>query len=169
MSVWNSLKNIGSVALAPVTGGLSLLGADKSTLHKLPLVGGFFDDPAADAKTKMLHDMAIAYQAQRPELAQSQTNALQQSLGAYSGANKMIGDMYGQGYMADLNALGRNPLTPGSLDPGVGVTHNLQGEINADRGGGPQEDPSVTAMKAALKAGNWKAANDLAGKMNGNG
>jgi hypothetical protein len=130
MSFWSTLKDIGSVALAPVSGGASLLGLDPSVGHKIPLIGGFFDDPAAEEKQRMLHQMAIAYQAQRPELAQSQTNALNQSLQAYAPSNEMLGKMYGQGAMADLGALGQNPMTPGFMNPGVGMTASLQSEID---------------------------------------
>lgn len=134
------LDTLGKIGLAPITGGMSLLsggtgskGLD-STLHKLPLIGGFIPDPAAEEKQRMLHQLAVAYQAQRPELAQTQTNALNQSLGAYKPSNDMIGQMYGQGAMADLNALGKNPMTPGMMKPAVGPLAGVQKEIDLPKG-----------------------------------
>lgn len=99
--------------------------------HKLPLIGGFFSDPAAEEKQKMLHALAVAYQAQRPELAQSQTNALNQQLGAYAPMNNAMGQVYGPSAMVDLQALGQNPMTPGMMDPGVGQIHKTQLEVDA--------------------------------------
>ncbi len=100
-------------------------------LHKVPVIGGLFNDDAADAKLKMLHEMAVAYQAQRPELAQGQTNALNQTLQAYAPANNMLGAMYGPGAMQILEALGQNPMTPGTFTAGgVGATAKLQADVN---------------------------------------
>lgn len=115
-------------------------------LHKIPLVGGFFNDDKAAAKLKALHELALAYQAGRPELAQSQTNALGQTLQAYAPANNMLGAMSGGGdsTMVNLQALGQNPLTPGSLtDGGVGPTAKLQAEAERRRAASPPAVPAA--------------------------
>lgn len=134
------LGTLGKIGLAPITGGASLLSEQK--LHGLPLIGGFFDDPAAEAKQKALGQLAAAYQAQRPEMAQSQTNALNQTLGAYAPANNMMGQMYGPSAMQDLTALGQNPMTPGMMDPGVGPVHEAQQQVERQR--------AEAARKAAM-------------------
>lgn len=130
----------GSVIGGPIGGAIGGLGG--------LLVGGLFgadEDKAAKRKQKMLHEMAIAYQAQRPELAQSQTNALNQTLSAYAPSNQMIGDMYGSQYMQDLDALGQNPMTPGMMNPGVGPISKLQGEVDQRK-----NDPAGYSIDQAL-------------------
>ena len=129
------LNTLAKIGLAPITGGASLLSEQK--LHGLPIVGSLFSDPAAEAKTKALGKLAAAYQAQRPELAQTQTNALNQQLQAFAPANNMLGEMYGPSAMQDLTALGQNPMTPGMMDPGVGPIHEAQMQVDAQRRQGP--------------------------------
>jgi hypothetical protein len=102
-------------------------------LHGVPFIGGFFGSQEGEAKSNMLHQLALAYQAQRPLMEQSQVNGLNQTLQAYAPANEMLGKMYGPSAMQDLEAFGESPLAPGSLDPGVGGIHSLQQEINNKR------------------------------------
>ena len=102
----------GAVAGSVVPGIGTAIGAVGGGL--IGGIGGYIagseEESAANAKLQALHQMAVAYQQQRPLLAQAQTNGLNQSLQAYAPANDMLGKMYGPSAMADLNALGKNPM-----------------------------------------------------------
>jgi len=139
--------SLGGPVGAGIGGGLGLL------------TGGLFggdEEEAQKRKIKKLQEMAIAYQAMRPELAQTNMNALNQSLGALGPSNQAIGDMYGSRYMLDLEALGQNPMTPGMMDPGVGEVSKLQGKIDGKLGkkfGFAYENGQMVPNKPGYSAG----------------
>jgi hypothetical protein len=124
-------------------------------LHGVPFIGGLFGSQEGEAKANMLHQLAIAYQAQCPLMEQSQVNGLNQTLQAYAPANEMLGKMYGQGAMQDLESFGKSPLAPGSLDPGVGGVHDLQQEINQDRWIPSPQDVAKAKADAMQKTFGW--------------
>lgn len=97
-------------------------------------ISGASSDDAAEEKLRMLEKLAMAYQAARPEFAQSRVNAMNQTMGAFKPLNAAIGANAGRGAMMDLDAIARNPLTPGTLDPGVGPVHDLQRKVVAGNG-----------------------------------
>jgi hypothetical protein len=79
-------------------------------LSKMPVVGNFFPSDEAEAHKANLAGAAAAYQAYRPEMAQAYTNALGNTLGAYSGIDNYIAQKYGAG--AVPRPVIANPLSP---------------------------------------------------------
>lgn len=97
MSFLNSLKDIGSIALAPVTGGASLLGASENTLSKIPVVGGLMgaQSDAEKALLKKQEQMAAETKAQQEKNARMRMQALGQSMLAFNPQNQMMAQMFG--------------------------------------------------------------------------
>ncbi len=85
---------------------------------QLPVVGGLFSDPAEEAHAAQMRIVAQGLGAYREPMAQSQTNAINQSLGAYAPANTMMGMMYGPQMQMDFDAMGASPLAPGQIPDG---------------------------------------------------
>ena len=97
------------------------------------LLFGMDADAAAKEKLRALHEMTLAYQAARPEYAQSRVNALGQTLKAYDPMNRFAGAVAGPDAMIDMQGIAQNPLTPGTQNPGVGTIASLQSEIDRRR------------------------------------
>ncbi len=79
----------------------------------LPIVGGMFDDPAEEAHAAQMRSVAEGLGLYRGPMAQSQSNAINQSLGALAPANTMMGMMYGPQMQMDFDAMSASPLVPG--------------------------------------------------------
>lgn len=88
-----------------------MMGINPSTI---PIVGGLFGDPAMEAHSEQLRNIAAAYQQMRPEVAQAKSQAIQNSLGALAPANNMLAMMYGPQAMMDFQQMGANPV-PASM------------------------------------------------------
>lgn len=84
------------LALAPLTGGLSLLGMDEGSLYNVPVIGPLLsENPYADDKIAALRAAAAQYQAYRPQMQDARLDALQQSLGQLGGTSQMASMMTG--------------------------------------------------------------------------
>ena len=93
-----------------------------SPLHSVPILGPMlFDDPNEAKVQQALERMKRAYAEYRPQVEQGHMNALNQELGAYSGANEQLKHMYGPQAGVDLQALGQNQLHPGGAAPPTGA------------------------------------------------
>lgn len=97
MSVWDSLKKIGSVSLAPVTGGLSLGAGGEDMVARVPLVGGFLGAETDSQKrlVKKQEELAKEAELQRKRNAQARMQALGQSMLAFNPQNQMMAQMFG--------------------------------------------------------------------------
>lgn len=97
MSFLNKLKDIGSVALAPATGGLSLFAGGEDTLSKVPVLGGLMgaQSDAEKALLKKQEQMAAETKAQQEKNARMRMQALGQSMLAFNPQNQMMAQMFG--------------------------------------------------------------------------
>lgn len=97
MSFLNKLKDIGSMVLAPATGGLSLLGASEDTVARVPIVGGLMgaQSDAQKALIKKQEQMAAEAKAQQERNRQMRMQALGQSMLAFNPQNQMMAQMFG--------------------------------------------------------------------------
>lgn len=115
----------------------------------IPVLGGLFSNDHEADKVLSLQKLAQAYQVHRPEMHQSQMNALGNQLSAYAPANAMLGQMYGPQSMVDVSQLQQDPFTPGMMAPDVGGVADVQGQINRARAPAPQ-GPTLTETQAAM-------------------
>lgn len=97
MGLFDSVKKIGSMALAPVTGGASLLAAGEDTVARIPLVGGFLGAETDSQKklVKKQEELAKEAEKRRKANAQARMNALGQSMLAFNPQNQMMAQMFG--------------------------------------------------------------------------
>lgn len=97
MGLFDSLKSIGSVALAPATGGLSLLAGGEDTLARVPVLGGLMgaQTDATKALLKKQEQLAAEAKAQQQKNAQMRMQALGQSMLAFNPQNQMMAQMFG--------------------------------------------------------------------------
>lgn len=101
----------------PGGGPLGAMGMDLS-LHKMPVIGGFFQNPAEIHKQQQFHDAGRAYSAYRPESAQAHMNALGNRLSTYQGAANVLAAING-GQSPDMSALMRQPMGPSMMQQGI--------------------------------------------------
>jgi hypothetical protein len=80
--------------------------------YKMPLVGGFFQNPDELHQKQQSHQMAKAFQSYRPELLQARMNMMRAGLSPYQGANNMLGSMMGGTGGMDPSQLYNSPLNP---------------------------------------------------------
>jgi hypothetical protein len=87
--------------------------------NQIPLFGNFIADPANEKKRGSMHNMALAYQAYRPEVAQARMQALNNQMSMFAPLNAMLGQMYGQGAQFDLSKATQSPLTNRAMNLGA--------------------------------------------------
>lgn len=102
--------------------------------QQLPLVGGFFGNPAADAKVQALEDAARQYEAYRPQVAAARLNALRQALGGFGATNQMVQQMTG---------FGAPPMPTDPFAPGGGLASGAGGGPWMGNPGVDPNDPST--------------------------
>jgi hypothetical protein len=97
MGMFDSLKKIASVSLAPVTGGLSLGAGGEDMVARIPLVGGFLgaETNSQKALVKKQEELAKEAELQRKRNAQARMQALGQSMLAFNPQNQMMAQMFG--------------------------------------------------------------------------
>lgn len=96
-------------------GPLGAMGMDMS-MHKMPIIGGFFQNPAELHKQEQFSRAGQAYSAYRPEQAQARMNALSNAMSAYQPAMDVLSAMNG-GQMA-APQMG-NPMGPSMMMQGA--------------------------------------------------
>lgn len=80
--------------------------------HKLPFVGGFFENPDEKFQRQQMHNMANAYGAYRPEAAQARMNALSNQFSLYQPVANTMASMYGPGAVPNTSQAMVNPMSP---------------------------------------------------------
>ena len=104
-----------------LTGGggpLGMMGMDIAP-YKMPVIGGFFQDPNELFQKQQSHQMAKAFQGYRPELVQARLNMMRAGLSPYQGANNMLSSMMGGSGGIDPSQLYASPLSPRALELGA--------------------------------------------------
>lgn len=99
-------------------GALGMAGLDIAP-YKMPLVGGFFQDPNELFQKQQSHQMAKAFQAYRPELLQARMNMMRAGLSPYQGANNMLSSMMGGTGGIDPSQLYQSPMNPQAMQLGA--------------------------------------------------
>jgi hypothetical protein len=97
MGFFKLIRDVGSIGLAPLTGGMSLFGASEDTRSKIPLVGGL-TGAQSDAEKKLLkkqEEMAKEAAKQRRRNEQARLNSIGQSMLAFNPRNQVMAQMFG--------------------------------------------------------------------------
>ena len=125
------------MGFGPIGGGgggpLDMAGMDIAP-YKMPLVGGFFQDPNELHQKQQSHQMAKAFQGYRPELVQARLNMMRAGLSPYQGANDMLSSMMGGSGGVDPSAMYASPLGPGAMQ--LGAPRDMGPQRGAPTGGG---------------------------------
>lgn len=122
MGLWDTVKNVGGLGLAPLTGGLSLLGTGEDFRAGLPVIGGL---------TGAKSDEQKALEATQQRLAGEQKARMEQQrqIGMQNLANRLTA-------FAPMNAhvasRGLQAFSPQQMQ-----------QMAADPSGGPKADPAV--------------------------
>lgn len=97
MGFLDSMRKIGSVALAPVTGGLSLGAGGEDTVARIPFLGGFLgaETDSQKALVKKQEELAAEAKKRAQQNQQARMNALGQSMLAFNPQNQMMAQMFG--------------------------------------------------------------------------
>jgi hypothetical protein len=97
MGLFDGLKKIASVSLAPVTGGLSLGAGGEDMVARIPLVGGLLGAETDSQKALVKKQEQLAEEAKKraQQNAQARMNALGQSMLAFNPQNQMMAQMFG--------------------------------------------------------------------------
>lgn len=97
MGFLDSLKKIGAVGLAPMTGGLSLGAGGEDLLARVPVVGGLLGAETDSQKALIKKQQQLAEDAKKQQQrnAQARMQALGQSMLAFNPQNQMMAQMFG--------------------------------------------------------------------------
>lgn len=119
--------SMGSDMLGGGQGGpMGMMGMDVS-MHKMPLIGAFFQNPQEQFKQEQFHQAGQSYGAYRPEVAQARMNALRNASSAFQGANDALATMYGRGASVNPAQMFRSPMSPTMMTQGQSVTQDPGG------------------------------------------
>lgn len=116
MGFWNSVRDIGSVGLAPLTGGTSLFGASENTRSKIPLVGGLTGAQSDAEKALIAKQKQMAEDAERQKRAneQARMNELAQQVMAFNPRNQVMAQMFGPDAAFTPQQMGQMVADPGA-------------------------------------------------------
>jgi hypothetical protein len=116
MGLWDTIKNVGSVALAPATGGLSLFGAGEDTLARIPVVGGLMGAQTDSQKALLKKQEQLAEEAKKRQRQNEQMRmqALGQSMLAFNPQNQMMAQMFGPQAAFSPQQMGEMARDPGA-------------------------------------------------------
>lgn len=97
MGFFDSLRDVASVGLAPLTGGASLLGGSEDFRSRLPLVGGLTGAQSDAQKALLAKQKQMAEEAKKRQRIneQARMNALGQKILAFNPQNQMMAQMFG--------------------------------------------------------------------------
>lgn len=133
-------------------GGLGGLGLDLAP-YKMPIVGGFFQNPDELHQKQGMHEMALAYGAMRPETQQSQENAMRQASLTYQPYQNLMAMGYGDSAATPTDQLMANPMSYRQM--GLGSPRGTRGEGPAIPGSlessGVDRRPTQTLEEATGK------------------
>lgn len=106
-------------------GALGGLGLDLAP-YKMPIIGGFFQNPDELHQKQGMHEMALAYGAMRPETQQAQENALRQTSLTYQPYQNLMAMGYGDSAATPTDQLMSNPMSYRAM--GLGSPRGTRGE-----------------------------------------
>lgn len=97
MGFWNTLKDVGSVVAAPVTGGMSLVGMNENARSRIPIIGGLTGAQSDAEKALLKKQEQMATEAARRQRMNEQTrlNGQAQQLQAFGPRNQVMAQMFG--------------------------------------------------------------------------
>lgn len=116
MSLWDSIKDVGGVVAAPLTGGMSLVGMSENTRSRLPLIGGLTGAQSDAEKALIAKQKQMAEDAARQKRAneQARMNALGQQLLAFNPRNQVMAQMFGPDAAFTPQQMGAMAADPGA-------------------------------------------------------
>jgi hypothetical protein len=123
----------GPTGLTGGGGPLGMMGMDIAP-YKMPVIGGFFQDPNELFQKEQSHQMAKAFHGYRPELVQARLNMIRAGLSPYQGANNMLSSMMGGTGGLDPNQLYQSPLSARALQ--LGAPSDMGPKKRGGAGGG---------------------------------
>ncbi len=132
MGIFDKIKDFGSVAGVPFSGGLSLLAGGEDTLARIPIVGGLMgaQSDAQKALVKKQEQLAAETKEQQKRNQQMRMQALGQSLLAFNPQNQMMAQMFGPGA-----AFSPQQFAQMASDPGA----KTREQFNADHAAAMQQ------------------------------
>lgn len=122
MGLWDTVKNVGGLGLAPLTGGLSLLGTSEDFRSGLPVIGGLTGAKSNEQK-------ALEQTQQRLAGEQKARMEQQRQIGMQNLANRLTAFAPMNNHLASR---GLQAFTPQQMQ-----------QMAADPSGGPKADPAV--------------------------
>jgi hypothetical protein len=116
MGLWDSIKDIGGVVAAPLTGGLSLVGMSENTRSKIPLLGGLTGAQSDAEKALIKKQQQMAEDARKQKIAneQARMNALGQQMLAFNPRNQVMAQMFGPDAAFSPQQMGQMAADPGA-------------------------------------------------------
>ncbi len=139
MGFWNTIKDVGSAALAPVSGGLSLVGMSEDTMSGIPLLGPLTGAQSDEQKALIAKQKEMAEEARKRQRLnhEARMSALGQQMLAFDPMNQTMAKMFGPGAAfqpEQLANMAKDPMKP-QLDPSLygfqGIDPKKEAEINA--------------------------------------
>lgn len=88
--------------------------------YRMPIIGGFFQDPNELHQRQQFHNMAANYAAYRPQMQQAQTNAMNNSAQLMQPMQNAMAAAYGGG--TSMNVPTQSPVSPQMAQIGNPVT-----------------------------------------------
>jgi len=130
------MGNFGQLGGPASTGRVEVPGTEMGyDMHRIPLVGGFFKNPADEFKKQQMQSAAQGYSMMRPEMVQAQMNAMNAQSAQLQPMNNALAAMYGTG--ATQGYAAQNPFGPTAFSRGAAAGTNPQMP--------PPSPPPVTA------------------------
>lgn len=116
MGLFDTLRDVASVGLAPLTMGASLFGATENTRSKIPLVGGLTGAQSDAEKALIAKQKQMAEDAARQKRAneQARMNALGQQMLAFNPRNQVMAQMFGPDAAFTPQQMGQMVADPGA-------------------------------------------------------
>ncbi len=122
--------------------------------HEIPLIGTLFKDPTQENLRNQMDQAASTYAAMRPELAQSQMNALGNMASMFTPYNRSMDMFYGPGSAIDFSQALQSPLTSGMAgQTAFGPYAPKAAPMQAQTGPMQQPRPQITIQMPTQQAG----------------
>lgn len=86
----------------------------RSSFNKLPFIGGIgealWGSPEQEEMQRQMARAQQQYREYRPQIMEARMNAFNNTSNAFSPVNNLIGQMYGQQYMPNMQQIVQNPF-----------------------------------------------------------
>jgi hypothetical protein len=106
-------------------GAMGAMGLDLAP-YKMPIIGGFFQDPNELHAKQQQHEMAMAYGGMRPETQRAQENAMRQASLAMQPYQNLMSMGYGASAATPTEGLMDNPMSQRAME--LGNPRGMKGE-----------------------------------------